>query len=97
MRTSQSWLPLSYHCWAQDVMCTTLLKKFQQNTDLANKLVETGNKQLNEQSSDRKLATGLALASKAVLNANWHGQDLLGTILEQICTAIFVLYMAEKC
>lgn len=68
----------------QDVMKSILLNKFQQNNDLASILMNTGDKHLHEATSDLKWATGAELASKALMNSDWYGQDILGQLLESV-------------
>lgn len=61
-----------------------LLRKFNQNSDIAVLLSDTGDKQLHEASADQKWAIGAELASKACLTTTWTGQDILGLILEEV-------------
>lgn len=68
----------------EETMKAILRRKFQQNQGLADQLIDTGNKQLHEATSDPKWGTGAELASKALTETTWTGQDLLGSLLEQI-------------
>lgn len=73
--------------WAseeQDIMTQILRNKFQQNPELATVLVNTGQKNLHKAASDHKWSTGAELASKALLNADWHGQSLMGQLLQSV-------------
>lgn len=73
--------------WAekeQEVMLEILQNKYQQNPELADKLIKTGQRQLHEATGDNKWSTGAELASKALLNSEWTGQDLMGKLLETV-------------
>lgn len=72
----------------QDNMKRILLNKFQQNTNLATMLVNTGDRHLHEATSDSKWATGAELASKALLDSDWYGQDILGELSEAVRTQL---------
>lgn len=67
-----------------DVMADILLKKFCQNPDLSNLLLETGDHNLHEASNDHRWATGAELSSKAVLSGQWPCNDMLGQLLEGV-------------
>lgn len=68
----------------QETMTNILHNKFQQNSDLASTLINTGQKSLHEATGDHKWATGAELASKALLNSDWHGQSLMGQLLQSV-------------
>lgn len=68
----------------QDVLQSIVLRKFQQNPELAKRLLSTGTKQLHEATGDPKWGTGADLSSKAVLNTTWQGSDIMGSLLEKV-------------
>lgn len=68
----------------QSTMKKLLCRKFTQNQDLADALLETDCKQLHEASADPKWAIGAELASKACLTTSWTGQDILGQLIEEV-------------
>lgn len=68
----------------QGIMKDLVSQKFHQNSELADFLQNTGDKNLHEASADSKWAIGAELASKACITTNWSGQDLLGAILEEV-------------
>lgn len=68
----------------EETMKAIIRRKFQQNQGLADQLINTGDKQLHEATSDPKWGTGAELASKALSETTWSGQDLLGSLLEQV-------------
>lgn len=67
-----------------DLMKELLKAKFSQNKHLTDLLIDTGDKQLHESTSDHKWGTGAELASKALSNVDWTGQDLLGQLIEEV-------------
>lgn len=77
--TSQTWLEKE-----ESVMEEILQLKFSQNPILANTLIATGDLHLHEATADRKWSTGAELSSKAILNGDWQGSDMMGTLLEKI-------------
>lgn len=77
--TSNNWLQSE-----QETMTKILRSKFQQNPDLASILINTGQKSLHEATSDRKWSTGAELASRALLNSDWHGQSIMGQLLQSV-------------
>lgn len=68
----------------QETMKAIIKRKFQQNPSLADQLIDTQNKQLHEATSDPKWGIGAELASRALANTTWTGQDVLGNLLEQV-------------
>lgn len=72
----------------QDIMAELLMAKFSQNGDLAKVLLQTGEKQLHEATTDRIWAIGCGLSSRALTNEEWKGKDLLGQLLENTREAI---------
>lgn len=66
------------------MMKSILRRKFQQTQGLADQLIGTANKQLHEATSDAKWGIGAELASKALADTTWMGQDILGNLLEQV-------------
>lgn len=71
-------------------MLNILQNKYQQNPELATKLVNTGQRQLHEATSDNKWSTGAELASKTLLNSDWKGQDIMGKLLETVRSDLLV-------
>lgn len=69
-------------------MAELLMAKFSQNGDLAKILLDTGEKQLHEATSDRKWAIGCALSSRALSTEEWKGRDILGQLLESTRDAL---------
>lgn len=66
-----------------------LLKaKFSQSKFLMDLLVNSGDKQFHESTSDQLWGTGAELSSKALLNGEWSGKDLLGQLIEEVPDAL---------
>lgn len=65
-------------------MTQILCNKFKQNPELTAVLVNTGQKSLHEATGDHKWSTGAELASKALLNAEWQGQSIMGQLLQAV-------------
>lgn len=77
--TNKNWLK------QEDQLMENLVRyKFTQNEALARTLVKTGDMELHEATSDKKWGTGTELSSKALLEGEWEGQDLLGQKIEKI-------------
>lgn len=64
------------------------MAKFTQNESLRQYLIDTGDKHLHEATVDSKWAIGADLSSKNTANGTWTGQDVLGTLLENVRNAI---------
>lgn len=84
--SSKDWLDQE-----EEVMLSILHNKYEQNQELATKLVNTGQKQLHEATGDHKWSTGAELASKTLLNSEWKGQDLMGKLLETVRTDLIAM------
>lgn len=75
-----------------DIMSDILLKKFTQNPQLGDQLLNTGNLNLHEASNDPKWATGAELSSRAILNGTWSGSDVMGQLLEGVRSELNRIY-----
>lgn len=83
---------LSYYAnstpeWDQqkrEVMKSIVLAKFRQNSHHRELLLATGTKRLIEATTDSYWGAAALLGSKLLSNGKWSGQNVLGTVLEEI-------------
>lgn len=68
----------------RSIMKGLVRNKFRQNRHLENMLIQSGDMQFHESTSDPKWGTGAELSSKALLNGEWTGQDVLGQVIEEV-------------
>lgn len=59
--------------------------KFLQNPPLRDLLLATGTQRFIEATADSYLGAAALLGAKLLKNGKWTGQNVLGTILEEIC------------
>lgn len=67
--------------YRDEIMEGVIKKKFGQNEELAEKLVETGVMQLNEATHNDYYGIGVAINSKAIKDKSYKGNNKLGKIL----------------
>lgn len=85
--TSKNWIKEE-----EQIMTDLVTMKFTQNPHIRNLLLATENKEFHEATSNKKWGTGAELASNALLNGDWNGEDLLGQILERVRTNLKLVY-----
>lgn len=68
----------------KNIMKGLLKAKFSQSKFLMDLLIKSGDRQFHESTSDPIWGTGAELSSKALLNGDWSGKDLLGQLLEEL-------------
>ena len=61
-----------------------VLRKYQQNEDIRDKLLNTNHLPLVETTADKYWGAGAGLTSKEIHNGTWKGQNRLGKILQEV-------------